>query len=71
MEYLFTYVKDRQVCLVCGANVAITYRRHVRRHEVKHKDKYKDLDMTERSKKVEEMQRGLVSRQVMFNKAIA
>lgn len=51
MEYLFTYVKDRQVCLVCGANVAITYRRH----EVKHKDKYKDLDMTERSKKVEEM----------------
>lgn len=42
-EYLFTYV--RQTCLF------YTYRRH----ETKHQDKYKDMDMTERSKKVEEM----------------
>ena len=46
-EYLFTYVKDRPVCLVCGANVSVTKEYNIRRHyETKHQDKYKDLDTT-------------------------
>ena len=46
-EYLFTYVKDRPVCLVCGANVLVTKEYNIRRHyETKHQDKYKDLDTT-------------------------
>lgn len=68
-EYLFTYVKDRPVCLICGVNVAITKEYNIRRHETKHHDKYKDLDMTQRSQKVEEMKRSLVSQQNMFKKA--
>lgn len=69
-EYLFIYVKDRPVCLVCGVNVAITKEYNIRRHyETKHHDKYKDLDMTQRRQKVEEMKRSLVSQQNMFKKA--
>jgi len=71
-EYLFTYVKDRPVCLVCGANVAITKEYNIRRHcETKHHDKYKDLDMTQRRQKIEEMKRSLVSQQTTFKKAIS
>nr|XP_046210501.1 general transcription factor II-I repeat domain-containing protein 2-like [Oncorhynchus gorbuscha] len=69
-EYLFTYVKDKPVCLVCGVNVAVSKVYNIRRHyETKHHDKYKDLDMTQRSQKVEEMKRSLVSQQNMFKKA--
>ena len=69
-EYLFTYVKDKPVCLVCGVNVAVSKEYNIRRHyETKHHDKYKDLDMTQRSQKVEEMKRSLVSQQNMFKKA--
>lgn len=71
-EYLFTYVKDRPVCLVSGATVAITKEYNIRRHyEMKHHDKYKDLEMTQRRQKVEEMKRSLVSQQTMFKKAIS
>uniref|UniRef100_A0A8C7ISN8 SPIN-DOC-like zinc-finger domain-containing protein n=1 Tax=Oncorhynchus kisutch TaxID=8019 RepID=A0A8C7ISN8_ONCKI len=69
-EYLFTYVKDKPVCLVCGVNVAVSKEYNIRRHyETKHHDKYKDLDMTQRSQKVEEMKISLVSQQNMFKKA--
>ena len=69
-EYLFTYVKDRPVCLVCGANVAITKEYNIRRHyEMKHHDK--DMDMTQRRQKVEEMKRSLVSQQTMSKKVIS
>ena len=69
-EYLFTYVKDTPVCLVCGANVSVTKEYNIRRHyETKHQDKYKDLDTAQRSQKVMEMKRGLVSQQKMFTKA--
>ncbi|CAI5691491.1 unnamed protein product [Oreochromis niloticus] len=71
-EYLFTYVKDRPVCLVCGAHVAITKEYNIRRHyETKHQEKYKDLDMTQRRQKAEEMKRSIVSQQTMFKKAIS
>ena len=71
-DYLFTYVKDKPVCLVCGANVSIIKEYNIRRHyETKHQDKYKDLDMTQRSQEVEEMTKGLVSQQNMFKKATA
>lgn len=69
-EYLFIYVKDRPVCLVCGVNVAVTKEYNIRRHyETKHHDKYKNLNMTQRRQKVEEMKRSLVSQQNMFKKA--
>ena len=71
-DYLFTYVKEKPVCLVCGANVSIIKEYNIRRHyETKHEDKYNDLDMTQRSQKVEEMKKGLVSQQNMFKKATA
>uniref|UniRef100_A0A3P9DNK1 SPIN-DOC-like zinc-finger domain-containing protein n=1 Tax=Maylandia zebra TaxID=106582 RepID=A0A3P9DNK1_9CICH len=71
-EYLFTYVKDRPVCLVCGAHVALTKEYNIRRHyETKHQEKYKDLDMTQRRRKAEEMKRSFVSQQTMFKKAIS
>ena len=67
-DYLFVNVKDRPVCLVCGANVTVIKQYNIRRHyETKHKDKYKDLDMKQKLQKVEE--RSLVSRQTMFTKA--
>lgn len=69
-DYLFIYVKDRPVCLVCGANVSVTKEYNIRQHyETKHYDKNKDLDMTQRSQKVEEMKKSLVSQQNMFKKA--
>jgi len=69
-EYLFTTVKDRPVCLVCGANVSVTKEYNIRRHyETEHHDKYKDLDIKQKCQKVEEMKRSLVSRQTMFTKA--
>ena len=71
-EYLFTYVKDRTICLVCGANVAITKEYNIRRHyETKHHDKYKAMDLTQRRQKVEEMKISLVSQQTMFKKVIS
>ena len=69
-DYLLVNVKDRPVCLVCGANVAVRKEYNIRRHyETKHQDKYKDLDMKQKLQKVEEMKRSLVSRQTMFTKA--
>ncbi|KAK0133129.1 General transcription factor II-I repeat domain-containing protein 2 [Merluccius polli] len=54
---------DRPVCLVCGANVAITKEYNIRRHyKTKHHDKYKDMDMTQRRQNVEEMKRNYVQK---------
>ena len=48
-EYLFIYVIDRLICLVCGANVTVTKEYNIRRHyQTKHQDKHKGLDMTEK-----------------------
>lgn len=69
---MFTIVKDRPVCLMCGAKVAVTKEYNIRRHcETKHYDKYKDLDANQKCQNVEEMKRSLVSQQTMFTKAIS
>lgn len=50
--------------------MAIAKEYNIRRHyETKHHDKYKDLDMTQRSQKVEELKKSVVSQQNMFKKA--
>ena len=68
-DYLFTNMKDRPVCLVCGANVAVTKECHIRRHyETKHYEKYKGLGVKQKLQ-VEEMKKSLVCRQTMFMKA--
>ncbi|XP_059846832.1 general transcription factor II-I repeat domain-containing protein 2-like [Hypanus sabinus] len=44
-EYMFTDIKGKPVCLVCGDGVAVIKEYNVRRHyETKHHDKYKHLD---------------------------
>ena len=49
---LFTSIKDRTVCLVCGANVAATQEYNIGRHyETKHYEKYKDLDVKQKRQK--------------------
>lgn len=69
-DYLFTNMKDRPVCLVCGASVAVTKEYNIRRHyDTKHYEKYKDLDVTQKLQKVAEMKRSLVCQQTMFMKA--
>ena len=68
-EYMFTDVKGKPVCLVCGANVAVMKEYNLRRHyETKHQDKYKHLDMKQKLQKVEELKRRLVSQQTVFVK---
>ena len=62
-DYRFTMIKDRPVCLVCGANAAVTKEYNIRRHyETKHYEKCKSLDVKQK------MKRSLVSQQTMFIK---
>ncbi|KAK2814429.1 hypothetical protein Q5P01_000472 [Channa striata] len=69
-DYMFIMVKEKPICLVCGANMSVSKEYNIRRHfETRHHDKYKDLNANERLKKVEEMKKGLMSRQTMFTKA--
>ena len=61
-EYMFTDVKGKPICFVCGADVAVIKEYNLRRHyETKHQDKYKHLDMKQKLQKVEELKRRLVS----------
>lgn len=60
---MFIVVKDKPICLVCGANVSVSKEYNIRRHyETRHHDKYKDLNANERLKKVEEMKKGHTAR---------
>ena len=69
-DCLFTNIKDRPVCLVCGANAAAMKEFNIRKHyETKHYKKYKDLDIKQKLQKVQEMKRSLVSQQTPFMKA--
>ena len=69
-DYLFTNIKDRPACLVCGANVTITKEYNIRRHyETKHYKKDKDLDVKRKLRKVQVTKKNLVSQQTMFMKA--
>src|SRR4029434_10782661 len=67
---MFTDVKGKTVCLVCGADVAVMKEYNLRWHyETKHQDKNKHLDMKQKLQKVEELKRSLVSQQTVFVKA--
>lgn len=75
-EYMFTEVKGKPVCLVCGDSVSVMKEYNLRRHyetSTKHtdaqKDKYKNMNTEQRLQKVEELKRNLKSQQAMFTKA--
>ena len=64
---MFTDVKGKPVCLVCGANVAVMKEYNLRRHyETKHQDKYKHLDMKQKLQKEEDSKRSPVSQQTVI-----
>ncbi|KAM4566993.1 general transcription factor II-I repeat domain-containing protein 2-like [Odontesthes bonariensis] len=68
-EYLFTEVKGKPVCLLCGESVAVMKEYNLRRHyqtSQKHTVKDKNMDTEQRLQKVKELKRGLKSRQAMF-----
>lgn len=67
---MFTDVAGKPVCLLCGESVAVMKEYNLRRHhETKHADKTENMDMEQRLQKVEELKRGLKSRQGLFRKA--
>lgn len=67
---MFTILKDKPVCLVCGASVSVIKEYNIRQHyETKHQDKCKDLNKNQKLQKVEKMKRSLVLQQTVFTKA--
>lgn len=57
-EHMFTDVKGKAVCLVCGSEVAVLKEYNVRRHYVtRHQDKYKNLDTEQKLKEVEKLKK--------------
>ncbi|KAM6972592.1 general transcription factor II-I repeat domain-containing protein 2-like [Aplochiton taeniatus] len=71
-EYMFTEVKGKPVCLLCGESVAVMKEYNLRRHyetSKKHKDKDKKMDTEQRLQKVEELKRGLKCRQALLTTA--
>ena len=71
-EYMFTEVKGKPVCLLCGESVAVMKEYNLRRHREtskKHTEKDKNMDTEQRLKKVEELKQGLKARQALFSKA--
>ena len=47
---MFTDMKGgKPICLVCGADVAVTKEYNLRRHyETRHQDKYKDMNIQQK-----------------------
>lgn len=67
---MFTDVKSKAVCLLCGDSVALMKDYNVRGHfETRHHDGYKHLDTKQLLQKLGELKRSLVSKQAMFTKA--
>ncbi|KAJ4926780.1 hypothetical protein JOQ06_014526 [Pogonophryne albipinna] len=68
-KYLFTEVKGKAVCLVCGVQVAVFKEFNVSRHyATKHADKYKNLSEEERAKESDALLAKLQSQQQLFTK---
>ena len=68
-KYLFTEVKGKAVCLVCGAQVAVFKEYNLSRHyATKHADKYKNLSEEERAKGSDALLAKLQSQQHIFTK---
>lgn len=69
-EYMFTEIKGKPMCLLCEESLAAMKEYNLRRHyQMSQKDKDKNMDTEQRLQKVEELKRGLKSRQALFTKA--
>lgn len=71
-EYMFTEVKGKPVCLLCGESLAVMKEYNLRRHYETSKkltEKDKNMDTEQRLQKVEELKRRLKSQQAPFTKA--
>ena len=73
-EYMFTEVKGKPICLLCGDSVSVMKEYNLRRHyetSTKHtgKETYKNMNTEQKLQKVEELKRCLKSRQALFTKA--
>ena len=73
-EYMFTEVKGKPICLLCGDSVSVMKEYNLRRHyetSQKHTDRetYKNMDTEQKQQKVEELKRCLKSQQSLFTKA--
>lgn len=68
-KYLFTEVKGKAVCLVCGVQVAVLKDYNLNRHYVtKHEEKYKNLSDQERAKESDALLAKLQNQQGLFTK---
>jgi len=66
-KYLFTEVKGKAVCLVCGAQVAVFKDYNLSRHYLtKHAEKYKNLSDEEREKESDALLTKLQNQQRLF-----
>lgn len=71
-KYLFTEVKGKAVCLVCGTVVAVFKDYNLNRHYVtKHEDKYRNLSDQQRAKESETLLSKLQSQRTLFKKLSA
>ncbi|XP_075067564.1 general transcription factor II-I repeat domain-containing protein 2A-like [Mixophyes fleayi] len=68
-KYLFTELKSKAVCLVCGTVVAVLKDYNLNRHYVtKHEDKYRNLSDQERAKESEILLSKLQTQRTLFTK---
>ncbi|XP_074513994.1 general transcription factor II-I repeat domain-containing protein 2A-like [Sebastes fasciatus] len=68
-KYLFTEVKGKAVCLVCGVQVAVFKDYNLNRHYVtKHEEKYKNLSEQERARESDALLAKLQNQQGLFTK---
>ena len=69
VKYLFTEVKGKAVCLVCGKQVAVFKEYNLNRHYVtKHEEKYKNLSDEERARELNTLLAKLHNQQEFFTK---
>lgn len=69
VDYMFTSIMQKPVCLLCGAEVAVLKEYNLRLHYTKHKDRYKDINRSFTRYKA--LKRNLVSQQTIFKKSIS
>ena len=68
-KYLFTEVKGKAVCLVCGVQVAVFKDYNLNRHYVtKHEEKYKNVSEQEHAKESDALLAKLQNQQGLFTK---
>uniref|UniRef100_A0A669BDA4 SPIN-DOC-like zinc-finger domain-containing protein n=1 Tax=Oreochromis niloticus TaxID=8128 RepID=A0A669BDA4_ORENI len=68
-KYLFTEIKGKAVCLVCGTQVAVLKDYNLNRHyTTKHEDKYKNLSEKERARVSDALLAKLQTQQGLFTK---